>query len=129
MPISQFDERVPISSYNTYVDPTAPGTLQLIAGAVYGTRIDQFILTWSGASPFEVDIRVDDGVGDIALLGTVTVPAAVGTELGTADVIALLLPAGQPFITIGHLETINVNTKASISGSDALTAWTSGGNF
>lgn len=129
MPLSQFDERVPNGSLNTYANPTAAGPLQLIVGRFYGTRLDQMILTWNGVAPFEVDIQLNDGFGDIAALGTVTIPAAVGTVLGTASVFDLLMPSSQAFVILANGTSIYVVTKAAISGSDVLTAWTSGGDF
>lgn len=129
MPLSQFDERTALTYAAQFVAPQAAGSIATQAGTLYGTRWDQMLLTWSGATPFEVDVAYNDSFGDIAFIGTVTVPGAVGTVMGSVDVITTLLPANQQFLLLQASAHIDVTTKATIAGSDVFSIFLSGGNF
>jgi hypothetical protein len=129
MPISQFDERVVYISPTSYAAGTGVSILSVAQGTGYGTRVDQFLLSWLGAAPFEVDIRLNDGFGDVSIIGTVTLPAATGTVYEQVDVLAALMPAGQQFIQMNAGGSIEVITKAAITGSQVLNAYAAGGQF
>lgn len=129
MALTQFDERVINVSPNEQTAGAVASNYQVAAGVGYGTRYDQFLLSWNGAATFEVDIRVSDGFGDVATLGTLTLPASIGTETTTTDVLAALFPADQRFLILNAGGSVGVVTKATITGTDVMGAYLSGGNF
>lgn len=129
MALSQFDEKVVNVSPSEQTAGAVASNYTVGQGVGYGTRYDQFLLSWSGAAPFEVDIRITDGFGDIATLGTLTLPAATGTVSSTTDVLAALFAADQRFIILNNQGSVGVVTKATITGTDVMGAYLSGGNF
>jgi hypothetical protein len=129
MPLSQFDERAPFTTVNAAAAGFGPAIITLVNGSTYGTRIDQITASWNGAAPLEIDVDVNDGFGDIATIGTVTIPLAVGTVTETVDVIAALFPVIQPFIILPSGYQLRFTVKVLIAGSDVFGLWASGGNF
>jgi hypothetical protein len=129
MPLSQFDERTAYSAPGSFVNGTGVGIQSLAVGSTFGTRIDQFILTWNGAISTDVDIRVDDGSGDIGYFGTVTLPAAVGAIRGQVDVIATLCPSIQPYILLPSGFGLGLGILTAITGTDVLTYIVQGGQM
>jgi len=129
MPLTQFDERTIFVSPNSYANPTAIGIQTLANGTGYGTRIDQLLLSWNGAAPIEVDLRLNDGFGDVAFIGTVVLAAITGTVLTSVDVLAALFPANQQYINLNASGALELLIKSAISGTDVLGAYASGGNF
>jgi hypothetical protein len=129
MPLSQFDERSAFTTTNAAVAGAGPAILTLVTGSLYGTRLDQIIFAWNGVAPLEVDVDINDGFGDIAFLGTVTIPPQVGTAQSVIDVIDALMPSTQPFVTLPSGFQIRATLKVLLAGAETFTQWLSGGTF
>ncbi len=129
MGLSQFDEREPFGGYGSLGFGTSPADQSMVQGIKYGTRIDQLIFSWNGAADTVVAVRVDDGFGDVAVLGTITLVAPSSGLVTAVDVIAALLPAAQPYVLLPTGHNLVISVPDTYLGTDKVTYFAAGGNF
>jgi hypothetical protein len=129
MPLSQFDERVPVLLLNLIVAANTTSFVNIAGGSPYGRRLDAVYATNTDSIDHAVELNVQDGMGGTSFLGGVNVPAGSGVTLPSVELLSSLLAPGQPFLILQGSQTLNGAVAVAMVGISELDFTALGGDF